>query len=703
MMEKRREIVQSSTYRRFFFTYILVLIIPLMAFTLIYLFCYERIYREKILEQSETALEVSLQELDRTIQEFSNMGLQNSSLSEVQGYQLKKDIRNTFIKNLLSSQTATHRFADSIDYYTEETPGWIYTGKGGYMAQYYTGYIASDGNYCLLPDYLQEMEAGGWITQEHIVSSANEKGSMLQYVVKIAGKESSYWIFTVSGKELAKLLESQDAVTALYDREGNQLYPFEKITMETGEDFRRMECTLEDGSLTMVRFISNDDLFLELTQYRMFFLGSMLLLLILGGVFVSMLSFYSNRPVSELEERVASLEQKQVEERLLLQLLYSKNCDTEYFNSELEKVGLYQNAECFRAILISMEEDGMEPDKILYSFETLLGNKYELRVIQYLRKNVMAGLIGMKEEEDLFLRNHLYGIVSDVSQNCGGKIHIFVGGKCKKKDIHWSYVQSLLLSHKKRKQMEGSIGYFEENSREIKMRFAYPKLELDSLYDALIAADVKKVNVITDVLLDTIREQSHNRFVCTSLCCDIINTFYRAQTELECERRGNRPEIDYKHLDGIADVEDMVQLILKIREETREYMEAEPQKPEEKNIAVRVMEFINQNYKDGQLCVSMVADTFQMSISNLSHQFKALTNVTISDYITDKKFLYAKELLLDADFSVKEIAGMLGYNQTASFIRKFKQYYGRTPLEYRELYRKEQAKTEEKESKEMLG
>jgi len=84
-----------------------------------------------------------------------------------------------------------------------------------------------------------------------------------------------------------------------------------------------------------------------------------------------------------------------------------------------------------------------------------------------------------------------------------------------------------------------------------------------------------------------------------------------------------------------------------------------------------------------------VADKFQMSISNLSHQFKALTNRNISEYITKGKLEYIRDLLLNTDYSVQKIADMLGYSQTASFIRRFKQHYGMTPVEYRNMYQKE--------------
>ncbi|MDD3170077.1 MAG: helix-turn-helix transcriptional regulator [Eubacteriales bacterium] len=282
-------------------------------------------------------------------------------------------------------------------------------------------------------------------------------------------------------------------------------------------------------------------------------------------------------------------------------------------------------------------------------------------------------IIGMTNRDDTLLRNKLYLISQKMDESGKKGINMYVGGKCvNKEDIHWSYMQALIISQKSKKQNEDRIIFFEENAN-VKMRFVYPKLELDSLYDALVAANFHKASLITDVLVDMIREQSYHRFVCTTLCYDVINAYYRAQTELEFQKKDLKPEIDSKLIYGISDIEEMIHIIFQIRDQSRAYMEKGSGDSQPKDIAAKVIAFIDQNSKDRNMCVSMVADQFHMSISNLSHQFKALTNINISDYITDKKFIYVKELLLETKNSVQTIADMLGYNQTTSFKRKFKQ------------------------------
>ena len=97
----------------------------------------------------------------------------------------------------------------------------------------------------------------------------------------------------------------------------------------------------------------------------------------------------------------------------------------------------------------------------------------------------------------------------------------------------------------------------------------------------------------------------------------------------------------------------------------------------------KVLGFIEENSRASELNVNMVAEHFKISVSLLSQKFKKQVNSNISDYITEKKFAYACELLKETDYSVKEITFMTGYSHPVSFIRKFKQLYGMTPIEYR--------------------
>ncbi|MDD3170078.1 MAG: hypothetical protein PHC91_11535, partial [Eubacteriales bacterium] len=201
------------------------------------------------------------------------------------------------IKNLLASETITHSFIDCIEYYNEAVPNSIYTQQGTCTPQYYRKYTIMGQDMYTLPEYLEKMEMSGFIRGENMVEDSHSQNPNLQYVVKMAGSDRAHWIFTISDDELAKLLEEEQSVTILYDSEGNQLYPVQKIPdsimeqidktlmKQLGSDLGKEYCKIfsmaEDESLQLVRVIHSNHLFLETNQFRIVFLLIVMLLLIL--------------------------------------------------------------------------------------------------------------------------------------------------------------------------------------------------------------------------------------------------------------------------------------------------------------------------------------------------------------------------------------------------------------------------------------
>lgn len=115
--------------------------------------------------------------------------------------------------------------------------------------------------------------------------------------------------------------------------------------------------------------------------------------------------------------------------------------------------------------------------------------------------------------------------------------------------------------------------------------------------------------------------------------------------------------------------------------------------PEQTNELIsRVLAFLSETENVGQLNAGMVAQHFDVEISNLSHQFKDATSYTLSDYLNARKLLIACKSLAESDEPITAIAERLGYLHTSSFARMFKKVYGVSPTEYRMQARERQEK-----------
>jgi AraC-like DNA-binding protein len=81
------------------------------------------------------------------------------------------------------------------------------------------------------------------------------------------------------------------------------------------------------------------------------------------------------------------------------------------------------------------------------------------------------------------------------------------------------------------------------------------------------------------------------------------------------------------------------------------------------------------------------AAELHLSASYLNEAVKETTGFNVSYWIQQQIVLEAKRLLYYSQSSVKEVAHQLGYEDHAYFSRFFKKAVGRTPGEFRGLYR----------------
>lgn len=95
--------------------------------------------------------------------------------------------------------------------------------------------------------------------------------------------------------------------------------------------------------------------------------------------------------------------------------------------------------------------------------------------------------------------------------------------------------------------------------------------------------------------------------------------------------------------------------------------------------------FIDENYAS-ILSSSQVASEFFYSREHASRLFKKHFDVTISDYILQKRILESQKMILNG-ISITDAAYTVGFNSMSAFIRGFKEINGVSPSEYRKQKR----------------
>jgi len=94
----------------------------------------------------------------------------------------------------------------------------------------------------------------------------------------------------------------------------------------------------------------------------------------------------------------------------------------------------------------------------------------------------------------------------------------------------------------------------------------------------------------------------------------------------------------------------------------------------------RAVRLLNEN---SSLTLTDLASGCTLSISRLSHLFKAETGLTLREFRNNCRFRAAMKMLATTDMPIKQIAYTLGYHHTSSFVRAFEFRAGVSPSDYR--------------------
>jgi AraC-like DNA-binding protein len=100
----------------------------------------------------------------------------------------------------------------------------------------------------------------------------------------------------------------------------------------------------------------------------------------------------------------------------------------------------------------------------------------------------------------------------------------------------------------------------------------------------------------------------------------------------------------------------------------------------------QVFQFIEANYNQPiSLCDVAVAVGY--CAAYLTDLVRRNTGYTVNDWIVERRMVAARNLLLETDQCVTQIAQAVGYQHEGYFFRQFRQHHGITPQTWRKTQR----------------
>ena len=103
----------------------------------------------------------------------------------------------------------------------------------------------------------------------------------------------------------------------------------------------------------------------------------------------------------------------------------------------------------------------------------------------------------------------------------------------------------------------------------------------------------------------------------------------------------------------------------------------------EPDVVEGICSYISKNL-NGDLSMTALGQVVGFNPYYLSHIFKEKTGINLSAYIMNLRMNTAHELVIGSNRKIQEIASMVGYDSSHSFIRAYQKAYGMSPVEHRQ-------------------
>nr|WP_297864746.1 response regulator transcription factor [uncultured Acetatifactor sp.] len=277
-------------------------------------------------------------------------------------------------------------------------------------------------------------------------------------------------------------------------------------------------------------------------------------------------------------------------------------------------------------------------------------------------------------------------ILTELPENIAERIFVYGGNVVEElADVYESYHNAAFAFMNERERTENQIIWFQKNKKDTAV--AFPYFELSVKLTRLVTSGEEQGlhDALEEVMTEYILKNNLPPWLQQILLNELQAILFRILVRLELD------EQEYQKYFGELEKEHRSPLIEQLTSTLGLYRSLcalvnEKKSKEAGKMIPAILAFLDTNYGDPNLSLTMVADTFQISVPYLSSLFKASAGVNFSNYVEAVRIEKAKGLLKNTSMSVGEIAVATGYGSTNSFSRAFRRVTGDSASEYRKNY-----------------
>lgn len=342
----------------------------------------------------------------------------------------------------------------------------------------------------------------------------------------------------------------------------------------------------------------------------------------------------------------------------------------------------------FRIIMLDGEEKHVDLlNTCLFSLMEMIQKEFSESLYAATGEDQVSLIMGIpRENRDSFqilVEERIEKIREKLPKTIAERLFVYGGNVVDEmEDIYESYHNAAFACMNEKERIENQVIWYEANNG--KMAAVFPYFELSVRLTRLVTSGEEQGlhDALEEIMREYIFENNLPAWLQQILLNELQAILVRILDRLELE------EQEYQKYFGELEKNHRCPLIEQITSTLGLYrtlcaLVNEKKTKEASQMMPAILAFLDVNYGNPDLSLTMVADMFQLSVPYLSTLFKASAGINFSSYVEGVRIEKAKGLLKNTSMSVGEIAGATGYGSANSFSRAFRRVTGDSASEYR--------------------
>ena len=205
-----------------------------------------------------------------------------------------------------------------------------------------------------------------------------------------------------------------------------------------------------------------------------------------------------------------------------------------------------------------------------------------------------------------------------------------------------------------------------------------------SISQALTLGSREVLDVRISDLLHFLKNTSMSPFAFRMIYSEVIRSLVHTHTAALSGQGSVQETYNIFTLTSCQSIDDLDELLRRLCDRLITGESASGEKvPDEEDEISQVVRYMEEHFSDPEISITALADSLELSTTRFSLSFKEKAGMSPLEYLTLLRVEHAKELLESSDLTIRDISTQVGYYDSGSFIRRFKQVTGETPLQYR--------------------